>query len=87
MSDDGEVDDALNISEGLVHSLPRESPRITSIDLDGLLPIPLQIQEDVTEGCGGRIWPAGRVLAKYMLRYADRFYGKTMFVSTCMLLY
>ncbi|KAI9886863.1 MAG: hypothetical protein M1823_001299 [Watsoniomyces obsoletus] len=59
----------LEISEGLVDTRPQETPTLTTVDLDGLLHAsPLTIQQNATEGCGGRIWPAGIVLGKYMLR-------------------
>ena len=43
----------------------------TVIGFDGLLkPAPdLRLREDLSEGCGGQLWPAGMVLAKHMLRY------------------
>ena len=42
---------------------------ITSIAFDGLLDPPLRLHEDLREGCGGQLWPAGMVLAKYMLTH------------------
>ncbi|CAK7215993.1 Protein-lysine N-methyltransferase efm6 [Sporothrix curviconia] len=43
----------------------------TAVAFDGLLdPAPaLRLREDLSEGCGGQLWPAGMVLAKHMLRY------------------
>ncbi|KIH93114.1 hypothetical protein SPBR_03058 [Sporothrix brasiliensis 5110] len=43
----------------------------TVVGFDGLLkPAPdLRLREDLSEGCGGQLWPAGMVLAKHMLRY------------------
>ncbi len=43
----------------------------TSITFDNLLPTntPLLLHEDLQEGCGGQLWPAGMVLSKYMLTY------------------
>ncbi|KAI0393285.1 putative methyltransferase-domain-containing protein [Xylariaceae sp. FL0594] len=48
----------------------------TEIDFDGLLlpPAaggrgPLKLHEDLANGCGGQLWPAGMTLAKYVLRY------------------
>ncbi|KAI0907438.1 putative methyltransferase-domain-containing protein [Ustulina deusta] len=43
----------------------------TETDFDGLLPPgkPLRLHEDLTNGCGGQLWPAGMTLARYMLRY------------------
>ena len=41
----------------------------TEISFDGLLDPPLLLHEDLKEGCGGQLWPAGMVLSKYMLTY------------------
>ncbi len=41
----------------------------TALDFAGLLSEPLQLHEDLKSGCGGQTWPAGMVLAKYILRY------------------
>jgi hypothetical protein len=38
------------------------------VSFDGLLQRPLLLKEDLKEGCGGQLWPAGMVLAKYLLR-------------------
>ena len=71
----------LIVHEGLVGVPSPETAAVVSTDLDGVLRVPLMIHENATDGCGGRIWPAGRVLAKYMLaRYANGLEGKTMCV-------
>ena len=50
-------------------ALPQyKAPRTTSVDFSGLLSEPLELQEDLTTGCGGQLWPAGMVLAKHFLR-------------------
>ncbi|CAK7198201.1 Protein-lysine N-methyltransferase efm6 [Sporothrix eucalyptigena] len=43
----------------------------TAVGFDGLLKpaADLRLREDLSEGCGGQLWPAGMVLAKHMLRY------------------
>jgi len=56
------------VSEDLVVSIPRRSAGITIIDFDGLLSTPLELHEDLKNGCGGMLWPAGMVLSKYLLR-------------------
>jgi hypothetical protein len=56
------------ISEDLVASAFRKSAGIATIDFDGLLSIPLKLHEDLKNGCGGMLWPAGMVLSKYLLR-------------------
>lgn len=40
---------------------------ITTVDFGGLLPDPLRLHEDLKDGCGGQLWPAGMTLSKYML--------------------
>ncbi|KAK5632250.1 hypothetical protein RRF57_007964 [Xylaria bambusicola] len=46
----------------------------TETDFDGLLPKDkaLRLHEDLTNGCGGQLWPAGMTLARYMLRYHEK---------------
>src|SRR5881628_2794098 len=43
----------------------------TETDFGGLLPVgkQLRLHEDLANGCGGQLWPAGMTLARYMLRY------------------
>lgn len=53
----------------------------TETDFDGLLPRnrALRLREDLTNGCGGQLWPAGVTLARYLLRYhAKSLAGKKM---------
>ncbi len=50
----------------------------TSTDFDGLLPAPILLHEDLKEGCGGQLWPAGIRLAKYMLKYHHDLRGKSI---------
>ena len=49
---------------------------ITSISFDGLLDPPLLLHEDLKEGCGGQLWPAGMVLAKYVLSHSRHELGE-----------
>ncbi|KAL8659435.1 MAG: hypothetical protein Q9202_007115, partial [Teloschistes flavicans] len=68
----------LSVSEDLVPSTIPISRNAISIDFDGLLNPPLLLQVDPTE-CGGQLWPAGMVLAKYLLRCKmDELREKTM---------
>jgi protein N-lysine methyltransferase METTL21A len=41
----------------------------TALSLENLLDPPLVLHQDLKEGCGGQLWPAGMVLARYMLRH------------------
>lgn len=71
----------LAISESLVPVRENKRAGTVLLSLDGLLQPPLQIKEDLKEGCGGKLWPAGMVLAKYMLRkHKSDLCGKSMSV-------
>lgn len=69
-SPDWEID-VLGISTALIPERTAKAAATTSITFDGLLPStkPLILHEDLQEGCGGQLWPAGMVLSKYMLQY------------------
>jgi hypothetical protein len=80
---DEEQGDFLNFSEDLVELPNIKAPGMSEVDFDGLLEKPLRLHEDLKEGCGGQLWPAGMLLAKYMLRrYISSMKGKTMSVDT-----
>ena len=49
---------------------------ITIISFDELLDPPLSLHEDLREGCGGQLWPAGMVLAKYVLSHLRHGLGE-----------
>lgn len=66
--DSEESSGLFGISEDLVQSPVHKATGVSSVDFDGLLSPPLRLQEDLSEGCGGQLWPAGMVLSKYMLR-------------------
>lgn len=70
------------VSEDLVEARERKVAGIVEVDFDGLLQPPLKLLEDAKEGCGGHLWPAGLVLAKYLLRQPQLslLRGRTMFV-------
>lgn len=61
--------DPLSGLESFVASRINKSPTTTTVSFDELLEPPLLLHEDLKEGCGGQLWPAGMVLAKYMLRH------------------
>lgn len=80
MSDSGFDDPPISIDEDLVPSTAPNPPSTASIDFSGLLNPPLLLQDDPTE-CGGQLWPAGMVLAQYLLRCKmPALKDKTMFV-------
>ncbi|EXJ58650.1 hypothetical protein A1O7_06078 [Cladophialophora yegresii CBS 114405] len=63
--------DVFAIDATLVPERDNKKPSTTTITFDNLLPTDkaLLLHEDLQEGCGGQLWPAGMVLAKYMLTY------------------
>lgn len=58
-----------SVQETLVPVRETKRPSVTQTSLGGLLERPLKLKEDSKEGCGGQLWPAGEVLARYMVRY------------------
>ena len=72
----------LSISEDLVPSpIPIPSQQVI-LSFDGLLNPPLILQTNEKQ-CGGKLWPAGMVLAEYLLRNKmAEVQGKTMFVRS-----
>ena len=80
LSEDAFEQYGLFVGEDLVPARAAKPAGITTISFDGLLDPPLKLQEDLREGCGGQSWPAGMVLAKYLLKRKDELKGKTMFV-------
>ena len=81
MSSDDEAPDFLAFGQDLIEPRNIKASGTSYVDFDGLLSTPLRLHEDLAEGCGGQLWPAGMVLAKYMLRHPDLVKDKTMFVS------
>lgn len=75
--------DALAISEDYVQSPSHKEASTSEVDFDGLLQDPpLKLSENLAKGNGGQAWPAGRVLAKYLLRRKrDELKHSTMFVG------
>jgi hypothetical protein len=62
--------DGFGLSEELVTSPTHKPKATTSVDFDGLLSpsAPLVLHEDLAKGNGGQAWPAGMILARYLLR-------------------
>ncbi|KAF2809529.1 uncharacterized protein BDZ99DRAFT_488453 [Mytilinidion resinicola] len=79
MDDEDEPSDLFAFSEDLVQLPKYKAAGVSTVDFDGLLSTPLKLKEDLSEGCGGQLWPAGMVLAKYMLRvHKNNLKGKTI---------
>jgi len=78
---DSEDNNIFGVSEDLVAPAAIKPAGVSEIDFDGLLSPPLKLQEDLKNGCGGQLWPAGMVLSKYMLRkHRGDLVGKTMYL-------
>ncbi|RMZ78704.1 hypothetical protein DV737_g3735, partial [Chaetothyriales sp. CBS 132003] len=59
--------DVFGISSMVIPEREAKRAQTSMFDLDGLLTTPLILHEDVKEGCGGQLWPAGVVLSRYLL--------------------
>lgn len=69
------------ISESLAPRRENSAAVTTDTSFDGLLKDPLHFKEDLKDGCGGQLWPAGMALAKYLLsRHATDLSDKKMWV-------
>lgn len=55
------------MSHSLMPERVQKSAGTTSLAFDGLLAKPLVLHEDLQDGCGGQLWPAGMTLARYLL--------------------
>lgn len=73
---------AFDVSEALVPPRDSKPAGCTNVSFDGLLEEPLLLEEDLKEGCGGQLWPAGMVLAKYLLNQHRSNLKGTMFVNS-----
>jgi len=72
----------LAISPSIVPVREPKAATTTAVSLGGLLDPPLLLREDLRDGCGGQLWPAGMVLARYLLRYRrGEMSGKSMYVD------
>jgi hypothetical protein len=77
---ESEENDVFGVSQELVPVAHIKAAGASEIDFDGLLSPPLKLHEDLKNGCGGQLWPAGMVLSKYMLRkHKSDLPGKEMY--------
>lgn len=71
--------DVFGISTILIPPAHIKSAGTASETFSGLLSTALLLHEDLREGCGGQLWPAGMVLSTYMLKYHKQsLFGKSM---------
>ncbi|KZF25571.1 hypothetical protein L228DRAFT_280803 [Xylona heveae TC161] len=79
MDSDDERDPVFAISDDLVAVPSYKAAATSALDFGGLLTKPLTLHEDLKEGCGGQLWPAGMVLGTYLLRlHREKLRGKTI---------
>lgn len=77
------LESVFDVSESLVPPRDIQSAGVSTVSFDGLLSEPLLLREDSKEGCGGRLWPAGILLSKYLLRnHRSNLSDKSMSVSS-----
>lgn len=69
VSPDSNPDAIFNVSASLAPPRNNKAAEITELSFDGYLKEPLLLKEDLKNGCGGQLWPAGMVLAKYLLAH------------------
>lgn len=81
VSPESDPDAPFNVSNSLAPPRVNKAAGTTTTTFDGLLKEPLLLKEDLKDGCGGQLWPAGMVLAKYLLcRHSSTLSDKTMLV-------
>jgi protein N-lysine methyltransferase METTL21A len=79
---DNEETDFFELSQDLVQPAEIKTAGTSVVDFDRLLSTPLKLHENLANGCGGQLWPAGMVLAKYILRcHRNTLKDKTMFAN------
>ncbi|KAJ5149326.1 hypothetical protein N7448_000904 [Penicillium atrosanguineum] len=71
--------DLFDVSDSLAPSRVNKLASTTTLTFDGLLKDPLRLKEDLKDGCGGQLWPAGIFLARYLLsQHSSDLSGKTI---------
>ena len=79
MSDkDSPIQSPLDISKELLPVSPQKLAGRVRHSFSGLLDPPLILHEDLRDGCGGQTWPAGMLLARFLLGKLHELRGKTM---------
>ncbi|KAJ5238674.1 hypothetical protein N7468_003293 [Penicillium chermesinum] len=76
-----DIDVPFELTSSLAPPRELKAAGTTSLSFDGLLKDPLLLKEDLKEGCGGQLWPAGMILAEYLLRrHSSQLLNKSMYV-------
>ena len=82
MTEDCSIQSLLDISEELAPLPLARLAGQSMISFSRLLDPPLILHEDLKDGCGGQKWPAGMLLARYLLTRLDELRGKTVSAAT-----
>ncbi|KAF3388489.1 Protein-lysine N-methyltransferase EFM6 [Penicillium rolfsii] len=78
-SPEPDFDAPFNVSASLAPPRIIKPAGTTTTTFDGLLQEPLLLKEDLKNGCGGQLWPAGMVLSKYLLsQHSKDMAGKSV---------
>lgn len=81
-SPESDRDAPFNVSASLAPPRDIKAAGTTTTTFDGLLKEPLLLKEDLKNGCGGQLWPAGMILSKYLLsQHSKDMAGKSVSVS------
>lgn len=81
-SPESDPDAPFNVSASLAPPRDIKAAGTTTTTFDGLLREPLLLKEDLKNGCGGQLWPAGMILSKYLLsQHSKDMAGKSVSVS------
>lgn len=79
VSPESDPDAPFDVSNSLVPHRDNKPAGTSTVTFDGLLKEPLLLKEDLKNGCGGQLWPAGMVLAKYLLcQHSSTLSNRTM---------
>lgn len=78
----GSEADEFTVDEDYVQSPTHHLALTSAVDFNGLLDAPLVLHQDLRNGNGGQLWPAGVILTKYLLRIKrDELRQASMFVE------
>ncbi|KAJ5381015.1 uncharacterized protein N7496_003443 [Penicillium cataractarum] len=79
LTPESDPDVPFNVSDSLAPPRDIKTAGTTTTNFDGLLQEPLLLKEDLKNGCGGQLWPAGMVLATYLLsQHSKDMSGKSV---------
>lgn len=81
LTPESDPDTPFNVSDSLAPPRDIKTAGTTTTTFDGFLQEPLLLKEDLKNGCGGQLWPAGMVLANYLLsQHSKDMSGKSVSV-------